>query len=340
MASSNLPADQPIGVGAVGVLPGIEDGLLAELPQDGGFRLVAFSDEGLPDPGAEVRPVTYYPDYNVLLRDPDIELVLVSGPLELRRDMAVRALNAGRHVVLPLPFSETALGAERIMKTALAAGGLIVTADCPWRSDPDLLALRAALAAEDVGPVQGLFFFNSLEPRPETEEPLLDMFDAGPEDEESEEVPVGMLGEVGVEVLDQLHLIARDYVKSINAHLIAPAPGAGSGSAEGFMVYLALRGGGWAVAQATTHRAADLPRWAAYTPHATITARDGSATVITAEDTKTYTASSETEGFWANLYAAIRRGGELKCSPVDIVRAMKLHEAAIEALQLGEPVTV
>ena len=87
--------------------------------------------------------------------------MLVDGPLELRRDMAVRALERRPPRRLPLPFSETALGAERIMKTALAGGGLIATADCRWRDDPDLLALRAALAAEDVGPVQGLFFFGA-----------------------------------------------------------------------------------------------------------------------------------------------------------------------------------
>ena len=340
MTPSNSHYDRPIGVGAVGVLPGIQDGLLAELPQDAGFRFVAFSDEGLPEGLVTARPVTYCPDYNVLLQDPEVELVLVDGPLDLRRDMAVRALNAGRHVVIPLPFSETALGAERIMKTALAGRGLVATADCRWRDDPDLLALRAALAAEDVGPVQGLFFFGVVPPRPPAEEPLLVEF--LPEDEaEPEEVDVGMLGECGVEFLDQVHLIAGDYVKNVNAHRIAPAaPGAPSGSADGFMVYLALRRGGWAVAQVTTHRPAGLPRWAVYTPHATVTARGGSAVVITATTETTYTAPSQVQGFCDNLYAAVRNGAELKSSPVDIVRAMKLHEAAIESLLLGEPVTI
>jgi predicted dehydrogenase len=340
MASPESHPGRPIGVGAVGVQPGVQDGLLAELPQGAGFRLLAFSDEGLPEQGAGARPVRYCPDYNVLLQDPEIELVLVDGPLELRRDMAVRALNAGRHVVLPLPFAETALGAERIMKTALSGRGLVATADCWWRDDADLLALHAALGAADAGPVQGLFFFTAVEPRPVVEDILPEILLA--EDEaEAEEFEAGMLAEYGVEMLDQLHLIARDYVKSVNAHLIAPAlPGATAGAAEGFMVYLALRAGGWAVAQATTHQAADLPRWAAYTPRATITARDGTAVVAKADGTETYTAPSQTEGFWENLYAAVRTGADLKCPPVDIVRAMKLHEAAIESLEVGEPVTL
>jgi scyllo-inositol 2-dehydrogenase (NADP+) len=343
MTSTQGPHGRPIGVGAVGAVPGQEAGLLAELPPEAGFELVAYSDEGLPDQGLGPRPVHYYPDYNMLLQDPQVELVLVDGPLELRRDMAVRALNAGRHVVLPLPFAETALGAERIMKTALSGQDLVATADCWWRDDPDLLALRAALNAADAGPVQGLFFFDAVEPRPVAEEefPELLLPHEEAEAEAEEEIDVGLLEDYGVEMLDQLRLVAGDYVKNVNAHLIAPAaPGAAPGAAEGFMVYMSLRGGGWAVAQATTHQAGDLPRWAVYTARTTITARDGIATVITGGSTETYTPPSRIESFWENLRAAIRTGADLKCSPVDIVRAMKLHEAAIESLGAGEPVTV
>ncbi len=166
MSSADLHQTRPIGVGAVGVMPGEQDGLLAEMPPNAGFELVAFSDEGLPEQGPEERPAHYYPDYNMLLQDPHVELVLVDGPLEVRRDMAVRALNAGRHVVVPLPFAETAPDGERIMKTALSGQDLVATADCWWRDDADLLALRAALDAADPGPVQGLFFFTALEAAP------------------------------------------------------------------------------------------------------------------------------------------------------------------------------
>ncbi len=292
MPSTDVQQSQPIGVGAVGVVPEAQEGLLAELPPDAGFELVAFSDEGLPEQGPEERPFQYYPDYNMLLQDPHVELVLVDGPLELRRDMAVRALNAGRHVVLPLPFAETAPGGERIMKTALSGQGLVATADCWWRDDADLLALRAALDAADAGPVHGLFFFTALEPRPPADDVLTDLL--MPQDEvdleEEEAIEAGLLGDYGVEVLDQLHLVAGDYVKSVNAHLIAPPlPGVSPDAAEGFMTYLSLRGGGWAVAQATTHQAPDLPRWAVYTARATVTARDGIATVTTADGTETYT---------------------------------------------------
>jgi len=336
MTTSSAGQDRPIGVGAVGVLPGELDGLLAELPQGERFELAAFSDEGLPERGPQHRPAAYYPDYNMLLQDPKVELVLVDGPLELRRDMAVRALTAGRHVVLPLPFAETAIGAERIMKTALAGGGLTATADCPWRNDADLLALRTALEAEDVGPVQGLFFFTAFEVLPQEEDVLasIQMLDQEPEDEE--EVVTGMLADEGVEVLDQMHIIAGDYVKSVDAHVIVPTPG----GAEGFMIYMSLRGGGWAIGQATTHKPADLPRWVVYTPRATITVRDGRAVVTIGEETMTYNAPEQIEDFWDNLYHAVRSGAELKCSPVDIVRAMKLHEAALESVELGEAVTI
>ena len=133
---------QAIGVGLVGARLDQEppSGILARMPQGPMFRLVAFSDEGLEPARPERRPVRYYADYNMLLRDPAVELVLVDGPLQARRDFAVRALNAGRHVVLRPPFCESAPDAERVMKTALR-NGLLATMEMPWRDDPDLAAV-------------------------------------------------------------------------------------------------------------------------------------------------------------------------------------------------------
>lgn len=326
--------DQVIGVGAVGVLPGEQEALMEELPEGRHFELVAFSDEGLPDRGPEYRPVSYYPDYNMMLQDPKVELVLVNGLLEYRRDLAVRALNAGRHVVLPLPFAETALGAERILKTALKQG-LVATADCRWRDDPDLRALREALAREELGQVKGLFLFETVEPVPEPEESLVDLLFL--EEEPETEAPEGLLEREGVALMDQLHLLAHGDVRRVNAHRMMERV---RETEEGFMVYLALRSGGWAVGQATPHEAEDVPRWAAYTPHGTAVARDGRAVVTVEEQEVIYQAPADVEDFWDNLYAAVRQDAKLKVSPVDIVRAMKLHEAAIESVEAGEAVTI
>jgi len=315
MNSEHVNEQQPIGVGAVGVSPGEHDGILRELPQDGRFRLVAFCDEGTPEPGYGEQPAEYYADYNMLLRDPDIELILVDGPVELRRDFAVRALNAGRHVVLQRPFAETALDAERVMKTALRAG-LVATMDLPWRDEPDLLAVRAAVSAEDAGPLSGVMCLRRLD-----------------EDASAPE-PGGALEALGFAMLDQVCVLLDDDVASVAAHAV------GGTLQGGFLLYLPLRRGGWAVVQASRHLPEGMPRWVCYSARASFVAVDGQVEVNFSGRKRTYAAPETREDFWENLYAAVRTGGQLKCHPVDIVRAMKLYEAALESAESGEPVTV
>ena len=149
---SSASTDVPIGVGAVGLDPETDSGPLAEMPEGEYFELVALCDEGTEEQDVDYGELPCYSDYNILLRDEEVELVLVGGPLDTRRDFAVRALNAGCHVLIQEPFCETALDAERVMKTAFH-NGLVATMNLEWRDDADLCALRAALAEENVGAI-------------------------------------------------------------------------------------------------------------------------------------------------------------------------------------------
>ncbi len=319
MPAEERTASSAVGVGAVGVSAGQQEGILAELSRGDGLEFVAFSDEGLEEDRVGDSEVSYYADYNMLLHDPAVELVLVDGPVEKRRDLAVRALNAGRHVVIRQPFCETVVDAERVVKTARRAG-LIVTMDLPWRDDPDLRALQTALAAENVEAVHGLLCFHCTEDLPHAGEP-----------------GQGLLAQVGAALLGPMHLLLKGDVKHVQAHVQV----AGVGGPEiGFLIYLSVRQGGWGISRTSRYAAVGLPRWVLYTSHAAFTATGGKAHVVANDQVRTYEASGPAEDFWQNLHAAIRDGAELKCHPVDIVRAMKLHEAALESVALGEPVTV
>jgi len=139
--AENQPTDKPIGVGIVGIGPDAVSRIQDELPD--GFELVAFSDEGLEGAGTHDRPITYHGDFNMMLRDEHVELVLVDGPVGLRRDMAVRALNGGCHVLMRPPFCESAADAERVAKTALR-NGLVATMNVAWGDDADLRAPSAS----------------------------------------------------------------------------------------------------------------------------------------------------------------------------------------------------
>ncbi len=311
-----MHSEGPIGVGAVGLVPGREPGLLAEMPRGELFHLAAYSDEGTEGRAADESPAAHYHDYNMLLRDPTVELVLVGGPVEMRRDFAVRALNAGRHVALQAPFCETALDAERVMKTAFREG-LVATMEMSWRDDPDLTALRAALKAENVGAVHSL---HALWCPPDTEQK-----------------PTGLLETVAFSLLDQINLLAGRDARDVSAYPLRPAPGRPD---VGFSLVLPLREEGCAVAQAGQHADETLPRWIVRTRGTTIVAAQGRAVVLADGQRRVYQAPRRADDFWTNLHAAVRSGAGLKCNPRDIVRAMKLHEAALESAGQGEPVPV
>ncbi len=313
-------ADAPVGVGVVGLRPDLEEDPLADLAGAPGFRACAFCNEGIEDDDAEYGDVPCHSDFNLLLREPEVELVLVGGPLDRKRDFAVRALNAGCHVVLQQPFCETALDAERVMKTAFREG-LVATMDMKWRDEADLRALRIALAEENVAPVHGV---QAAWWPPEDQE-------------EGATPPDGLLERMGLALLDQVNVLVREDVRDVSAHLLRPAPGRPE---TGFLLYLPLRNGGYALARAGRDAVEGLPRWVVTTRGATFSAADGAAAVLAAGERRVYRAPKEAQGFWRNLHDAIRTGAELKCHPRDIVRAMKLHEAALESAETGRRVTV
>jgi len=308
-----------IGVGAVGIKDVESEGLAPKMPSDGAFKLVAFSDEGCEEGAPERKPVRYYADYNMLLKDPDVELVLVGGPVEKRRDFALRALNAGRHVVTENPLAEDAYGAERIMKTALKRG-LVATCVLEGRDDADYVALRSALAGANVSRIYGIQGHR-----------------AYTQQEWETAQAEGLLEAFGFDLLDQFQTLIDGDFKSVSAHLYRSRQG---GPVEDFFIYIAMRGQGWATLHGSLFSGAALPRWTAFVPGAVIVASGGQAVLHDADGARVLEQPGEPEAFWDNLYRAIREGAELKCHPVDVVRAMKLHEAALESAEVGEPITL
>jgi hypothetical protein len=109
-----------------------------------------------------------------------------------------------------------------------------------------------------------------------------------------------------------------------------------------------LRNGGWVAVDAALAEGAGpagrscgaWPRWLAYAGGVEVRVADGRAVVGTGSEQRCYDAPTPPAGFWDNLHAAVRDGAALACHPAEIVRAMKLHEAALEAAELGEPVTI
>ncbi len=301
-----------IGVGVVGTRDARKD-LIQCLPDGPRFKPVAFCDEGCEDQGPTEKPLDYHQDYNLLLKDPELELVLVKGPVTKRKDFAVRALNAGKHVVLDRPFCEESDGAERIMKTALRKK-LVATCDLPGRNDPDYAALQNALREANVGGAYAIEGFRLFPPEARKREELLDVY--------------------GFEMLDQLQMLVSTEIKSVSTHVFRPHE---SRPAQHFMIHVAMRGDGWAALHGSVLARSGHPQWTAYTPDAIFTAEGGEAVLHEREGSTPLEAGPPVEDFWENLFLAIREEAPLKCHPADVVRAMKLHEATLESARVSEP---
>ncbi len=88
-----------------------------------------------------------------LLERDDVDLVVISTPPDSHAQWALRAIAAGKHVVVEKPFAIHTRDADEVIAAATAADRLAVVYQ-NRRYDPDFLALRRRVDAGDLG---GLF---------------------------------------------------------------------------------------------------------------------------------------------------------------------------------------
>lgn len=89
-------------------------------------------------------------DYDEVLKDPSVELVVVNTPNETHFDFASRALRAGKHVIVEKPFTVTADEADALIKLAHAEKRML-TVFQNRRWDADFLTVRAVLERKMLG---------------------------------------------------------------------------------------------------------------------------------------------------------------------------------------------
>jgi predicted dehydrogenase len=91
-------------------------------------------------------------DSDALLERDDVDLVVVSTPPSTHADWALRAIRAGKHVVVEKPFAIRTDEADAVLAEAEAAGLLAVVYQ-NRRFDPDHLAVRRAVRSGALGDV-------------------------------------------------------------------------------------------------------------------------------------------------------------------------------------------
>jgi predicted dehydrogenase len=93
-----------------------------------------------------------YDDYQVLLSNPEVDVVHITTPNKLHCEMALAALKAGKHVVCEKPLAMNTRETARIVKAARASGNVFAV-NYNVRFYPAVLQLRHLVANGDLGEV-------------------------------------------------------------------------------------------------------------------------------------------------------------------------------------------
>jgi predicted dehydrogenase len=89
-------------------------------------------------------------DWEELVEAPDLDAVVLTTPNHLHEEMCVRALEAGKHVLVERPLASTSAGAQRIVDVAQRAGRILMLG-MPHRFRPEVSALKNLVAGGELG---------------------------------------------------------------------------------------------------------------------------------------------------------------------------------------------
>ena len=94
--------------------------------------------------------IRFLTDFDAVLEDPEVDLVVVSAPDAFHVSYAKQILNAGKHALIEKPFAPTAAEAREVFALAREKG-LICMPNQNRRFDADFLALKEVLSSGKLG---------------------------------------------------------------------------------------------------------------------------------------------------------------------------------------------
>lgn len=206
-----LEVQKPISLGLIGVGRHGKRYLHHLLSEDTGGTLVAISRknhaEGLHL--AAEHPLRFYPNYRDLLADRTIQAVLIVTPPSLNFSIASEAIKHGKAVLIEKPLALNSTDGHQIIDAANKARIPLMTAHT-LRYEPAIRTLQ------DIGSSLGTWKYLSCTMR----------FENHPSSSSQEQAwqHHGSLMEFGIHLLDLVHFLTQDTIRTVSAHIPPPFP--------------------------------------------------------------------------------------------------------------------
>lgn len=115
--------------------------------------VASHSAESVARSEADYPGITGYTDYRELVRRDDVDIVDIVVPTHLHTEMAVAALEAGKHVILEKPMAATVADCERII-AASRLSGTLVSIIHEMRVSPQWAAVKRIIDEGGIGQPQ------------------------------------------------------------------------------------------------------------------------------------------------------------------------------------------
>jgi scyllo-inositol 2-dehydrogenase (NADP+) len=186
-----------------------------------------------------------YASLDEVLADGAVDVVLIATPNDVHKDIAIRALQAGKHVICEKPVTINSQDLLDIVEAAKEADR-VFTVHQNRRWDEDFLIVKELVEKKKVGEVFHL-------------ESRVQGANGIPGDwRQLKAYGGGMLLDWGVHLLDQLLLLTDSKIDSVSAELSTIL---GTEVDDGFTSYIKFKDGLSAVIEVGTTNYIKLPRW-------------------------------------------------------------------------------
>ncbi|NLP46303.1 MAG: Gfo/Idh/MocA family oxidoreductase [Epulopiscium sp.] len=194
---------------------------------------------------AKQKGLKAYDSLDGILSDPKIDIVLIATPNDVHKDIAIKALKAGKNVICEKPVTLNSIELKEIIATANQYKKLFVVHQ-NRRWDEDFLTMKKIYDEHLLGDIF------TVESRVHGSRGI-------PGDwRQKKECGGGMLLDWGVHILDQMVLMIQEKIKTVYCQFTYVT---NSEVDDGFKLILTFESGKTALLEVGTSNFINLPRW-------------------------------------------------------------------------------